>query len=206
MASNKGKWDVWYKKLKKHVPSSFLYGDTVTYSLGAEFLKDCEVLEDWGVGAGGFKRFRPDAIGVDGSNTPFADKKYIDLVEYETTCDGIYMRHVLEHNEEWEKILTNAVNSATKKICIVLFTELSKKGTKELARENNVSSGIDVPDLALDRNVFMDILKKGGAGDIKIESYDTATTYGKEFIFCITMEGKGVGIKSSKIKIYSDKD
>ena len=30
---------------------------TITYELGYNFLKSCDKIEDWGCGAGGFKRF-----------------------------------------------------------------------------------------------------------------------------------------------------
>jgi hypothetical protein len=93
--SNLGKWNKWYTGLQGTLPSSFRFADTITYSLGAKFLEDCTIVEDWGVGAGGFKKYRPDAIGIDGSQTPFADK-IVDLVNYRSNVDGIFMRHVLE--------------------------------------------------------------------------------------------------------------
>ena len=52
-----GKWDNWYKGLTKKDLGAFLYGDTETYKLAAEFLSDMKVVEDWGCGVGGFKRF-----------------------------------------------------------------------------------------------------------------------------------------------------
>jgi len=179
--SNVGKWDAWYKGLSAN-PSSFRYGDTLTYQLGARFLEDCEVVEDWGTGAGGFLRYRPDAIGVDGSDTPHAKKKFVDLVTYETQCDGIFMRHVLEHNYDWTNILKNALTSA-RKICIVLFTPLSDGPTKELA--HNKAYGVDVPDLSLSKDVLMINLKTQNF-DVKIEEYKTQTDYGAETVLYLT--------------------
>src|SRR5262249_21544228 len=102
---------------------SFRFADTATYRLGAKFLEDCAVVEDWGVGAGGFKRYRPDAIGIDGSKTPFADK-IVDLVSYRSNVDGIFIRHVLEHNYDWPRILDNPLHSA-KKVCVLFFVPFS---------------------------------------------------------------------------------
>ncbi len=45
--NNVGKWDSWYKNLPDN-PSEFRYGQTETYQLASEFLKDCDVVEDWG--------------------------------------------------------------------------------------------------------------------------------------------------------------
>jgi hypothetical protein len=180
--SNVGKWDEWYKDLSND-PSSYRYGDTCTYEIGAKFLEDCADVEDWGTGAGGFKRFRPNAIGVDGSDTPFADKKYIDLANYISFCEGIFMRHVLEHNYEWESVLAGAMASATKKLCVVLFTPFSSEGTKELA--HNLMHGVDVPDLSLDKQRFEDILNTFEFSKITIEEHVTATGYGIETVILV---------------------
>ena len=78
-------------------------------------LKDCKIIEDWGCGMGWFKQFvKSKYIGLDGSKTPHSDKK-VDLTKYKSSVDGIFMRHILEHNFEWEKILRNACQSFTKK-------------------------------------------------------------------------------------------
>jgi hypothetical protein len=55
------------------------------------------------------------------------------------------MRHVLEHNYEWEKVLSNAVSSFTRKFCLVLFTPFGEV-TKEIA--HNLKHGVDVPDIS----------------------------------------------------------
>jgi hypothetical protein len=106
------KWNTWYKDLTIDNIGSFRYGNTETYNLGYNFLKDCNIIEDWGCGVGGFKKnfINNDLnkyIGIDGSKTPFADIK-TDLTQYISNTDGIFMRHILEHNYEWKKILENA--------------------------------------------------------------------------------------------------
>ena len=121
------KWTEWYKiQLSKGSVEDW---DSPVFELGYTFLKDCKKIEDWGCGLGGFKRvFKPDDtleyIGIDGSVTPFADIK-ADLTNYTSQCDGIFMRHVLEHNYKWTQILHNACKSFKKKMCLVLSTPFS---------------------------------------------------------------------------------
>jgi hypothetical protein len=92
--SNLGKWNKWYESVTDQMP----FGDSESYVIGAKFLEDCEVVEDWGCGLGWFSKFRPNGyFGVDGSDSPFASK-IVDLEEYTSFVDGIFMRHVLEHN------------------------------------------------------------------------------------------------------------
>lgn len=180
--SNVGKWDDWYRDLSP-APGAFKYSDTVTYELGSSFLSDCAVVEDWGTGAGGFKRFRPDAIGVDGSNTPHAEKKYVDLVNYLSECDGVFMRHVLEHNYDWLPILRNALRSASRKLCLVLFTPLSETGTKEIA--HNKIHGVDVPDLSLGKDELHRVFSEFDLKHVRMEEIRSATGYGVEYLIYI---------------------
>ena len=169
------KWNQWYKDLPKE-PSTTLYGDTLSYKMGADFLKDCEIVEDWGVGTGAFKLHRPDAIGVDGSDTPHADVK-ADLTTYTSDCDGIFLRHVLEHNKDWQKILINAIKSA-RKVCVINFMPLSTKGTVELEDVSfqNRKYGVDVPTFSLGIDQFKKIFKSVNV-DVVEESYATETIF-----------------------------
>ncbi|MBI2009521.1 hypothetical protein HYS84_03930 [Candidatus Saccharibacteria bacterium] len=138
-----GKWDRWYKNVK-HV-GSFRYGQTVTYQLAADFLADVTEVEDWGCGTGGFKRlYKGKYTGIDGSANPFVDK-VVDLQTYRSNVDGIMMRHVLEHNYGWEKVLAGAVSSFKKKFCLIIFTPFMDN-TQEIAHE--AKHGVDVPVLA----------------------------------------------------------
>ncbi len=155
------KWNEWYKDLTKNDIGSFKYGDTITYQLGYNFLQTCDKIEDWGCGVGGFKRLFINEdlnkyIGVDGSKTPFADIK-TDLKNYTSNVDGIFMRHVLEHNYEWQIILENACKSFNKKMCLILFTPFSDV-TKEIA--HNLKHGVDVPDISFDKNELINIFEK----------------------------------------------
>jgi hypothetical protein len=178
------KWNEWYKNLTSKDLGPFRYGNTVTYEKGYNFLQSCDKIEDWGCGAGGFKVFfiknnnLNKYIGVDGSTTPFADIK-TDLTNYNSNVDGIFMRHVLEHNYEWELILKNACKSFKQKMCLVLFTEFSDE-TKEIA--HNLRHGVDVPDISFDKNALINIFKMY---NIKYEliTLNTDTGYNVEHIF-----------------------
>src|SRR4051794_32584940 len=100
--TNVGKWDAAYRNLT--LATSKFYSDATTYLMAAAFLADIDEVEDWGCGGGGFRKFciSPRYIGLDGSKTPHADK-IVDLCTYRSSTTGIMMRHILEHNYEWEK-------------------------------------------------------------------------------------------------------
>lgn len=172
-----GKWNKWYKKVK--VIGSFWYGDTVTYKLAADFLADMPEVEDWGSGAGGFKRFyNGKYIGVDGSQNPFVDK-VADLTAYQSEVDGLVMRHVLEHNYAWRKILSRAILSFKKKFCLIIFTPFQAE-TGEIA--HNKKHGVDVPDIAFAKS---DIEWYLTGFKWRMETHKTKTGYGIEYIYYI---------------------
>jgi hypothetical protein len=117
--ANVGKWAAWYEGLEAPWP----YGDTTSYELGATWLAGCALTEDWGCGAGWLRTLiPPDRYrGLDGTASPFCDR-VVDLAAYRSTVPGVFMRHVLEHNYEWARILDNAVASFTERMVLILFT------------------------------------------------------------------------------------
>lgn len=151
MKSNVNKWNGYFRNHRKYTEKPF--PPIIPMEIGSKFLEDCKTVEDWGTGDGVFKLYRKDAVGVDGSDTPGADKKFIDLCEYTSNCEGIFLKHVLEHNYDWEKIVKNALNSATKKICIVMFLPFSENSTNEISYDP-----IGVPNLCISRKALMEIL------------------------------------------------
>jgi hypothetical protein len=178
LKSAAGQWNDSYK-LAGHDTAPKPYGDNTTYLKGADFLKGLRV-EDWGCGLGWFKWIFTDEdlyTGVDGSKTPFADK-IVDLRTYRSSTEGVFMRHVLEHNECWREILRNAVASFTKRFVLVIFTPF-QKSTQVIATSNfgTTSNFIDIG-FALN-----DI-----AGELKpwlkrFETIKTDTQYGEEHVF-----------------------
>lgn len=172
--SNLGKWSRWYQGVKEPQP----YGDTVTYRLGADWLKDCETIEDWGCGKGWFSKFvsKDRYRGVDGSHSPFADE-IVDLVFYSSNVQGIMMRHVIEHNYEWKKVLINALESFSKRMVLVLFTPLTDE-TREIYF--NVDPG--VPDISFAEKDLIELFQIYGIS-YRSEYVENHTNYGGETIY-----------------------
>jgi len=170
--TNAGKWDHWYLDLNEPYP----YGSTETYRIGADFLADCETVEDWGCGKG-FMRTLIDPAryrGIDGSETRFADE-VVDLVGYRSSVDGVFIRHVLEHDWRWAQILSNAVESAQRKLVLVLFTPMVDV-THEIAWNEDPG----VPDISFalsDLEMFLERFDM-----IEVQTLGSATQYETETV------------------------
>ena len=182
--SNVDKWNRWYHiGLERGEPQP--YGDPTTYKLGADFLADCDTVEDWGCGKGYLTNFIDPGRyrGIDGSNTPFADAVE-DLAHYRPPRDpeGIFMRHVIEHDYRWRTILQNAVDSATKKLVLILFTPIADPavGTHEISF---VPPG--VPNLSFALTDLDDIIEP--KFDVTWEELETNTEFGCEFVAYCTV-------------------
>lgn len=171
-----GKWD--YSKVEN--PSR--YGeDNQTYVKGMEWLAGCKTIEDWGCGMGWARQFTPKGaqyVGVDGSACKFTDKVE-DLVKYRSTVDGIFMRHVIEHNLDWEPILHNFIASFSKKASLILFTPFREKTTPCLADGVRM-----IYDVLFAKN---DILQTFVGCSFREEHLPvTKTAYGEETVFYLS--------------------
>lgn len=167
-----GLWD--YSKV---VPGTKYGDDDITYEKGMAFLADCSLVEDWGCGTGYAKRFCKSTYrGIDGSKGP-ETQIVADLREYRSEVDGIFMRHVLEHNHEWGKVLENAIASFRKKLVLILFTPLSPI-TRQIA-----TNWSEIPDISFRKEDITTLLK-----DFKVseEVLRTKTQYQIEFIFYVS--------------------
>jgi hypothetical protein len=146
--TNVGKWNDWYANYSRSPEGVRLYGDPTTYLLAAAFSADAEEVEDWGCGLGGFRQYCLTKYrGLDGSRTPFADQ-IVDLCEHRSTAPAILLRHVLEHNHDWLKVLKSAVASFQRKLCIIIFTPFTE--TTKVIAENKMLGG-SVPDISFYR-------------------------------------------------------
>lgn len=154
------------------------YGDSVTYRVGAEFLADCGSVEDWGCGLGWLRNFVPADryVGVDGSASRFADR-VVDLETYRSDADGIFMRHVLEHNYRWERILDNALASFRHRFVLVTFTPYGET-TREIAFNDDPG----VPDLSFAKG---DLTRHLAGLGWREETYVTDTQYGTETVYLV---------------------
>ncbi len=179
------RFGLWTKRYTRKKRKRRMYGDVFTAKKAAAFLNHetiCDV-EDWGCGHGGFKSYlahHQNYIGIDGSETQFADK-IVDLETYRSSVDAIHLRHVLEHNPEWNKILENAIASFNKRMVVTLFTPFADK-TKVIA-EYPEYSGTDVimVDLSLNREEFLSFFE--GLEWSSEENLKTKTQYEVEHIF-----------------------
>lgn len=169
--SKLGQWAVW-NATDEPVP----YGLSPTYEFGAAWLADCATVEDWGCGRGWLSTLvGPDRYrGVDGSPSRFASV-VADLTEYRSTVPGIFMRHVLEHNDDWRTILDNAAASAQERLFIALFTP-TMRTTRRIAFAENPG----VPDISFRLRDLIDPLLVAGftVSTEQIESPNTQ--YGVE--------------------------
>jgi hypothetical protein len=168
-----GAWN--YGRLDK-----FNYGDDTTYRRGIAFLDGRGTIEDWGCGFAHARTFvtKSRYVGIDGSSH-HADR-IADLSAYTSEVDCIFMRHVLEHNVEWRRILANAIASFTKRMVLVIFTPLAET-TRQIAT-STVLTSIPVPDIAFGKQDLTDYFKHLSYTE---ESLDTDTQYGREHIFYI---------------------
>lgn len=167
-----------------------MYGDPSTAKKAAAFLKqpDIKTIEDWGCGHGGFKRligFRQTYIGIDGSKTRYADK-IADLETYRSTVDAIHMRHVLEHNPNWQAVLNNALASFTKRMVLTLFTPFVEKTHVIAEYPDFTGTGVVMVDVAFRRE---DIVSRfEGISWTSEENLKTRTQYDVEHIFYLSKQ------------------
>lgn len=120
-----GAWDTHHGTLTE--PHE--YGAPGIYQRAAEWMVGCAEVEDWGCGGGALRGYLHDSttyIGIDGSASPWATLG-ADLRRYRSRVEGIVMRGVLEHNDEWEPILDNAVASFTRRLAVGIFTPTAPK-------------------------------------------------------------------------------
>jgi GT2 family glycosyltransferase len=169
-----GRWDAWYEHAQEPAP----YGDETTYRLGAAFLEPCSLVEDWGCGLGwmarhvGPERYR----GVDGSSTRFATV-HADLATYRSDADGIFIRHVLEHDDRYGRILANALQSFGCRLVLVIYTPLSDE-----LRELGIDRESGIRELALPRGEIASALDQFHWTFERVRS-DTA--YGCESVYYV---------------------
>ncbi len=189
--SNLGKWN--YKNIKQPI----MYGDEITYKKGAEFLDGQGDIEDWGCGTGWMKEYIKDShyIGIDGSESKFVDK-VVDLVEYTSNVDCIFIRHILEHDDNWKRILSNAIKSFKKRMVLVIFTPFSKtthvlmrhKGG-EYSPDNEAGYPGGIPCISFNKEELISFFKHLKFTE---EFIKTKSAYGRERIFYIEKNAENI--------------
>lgn len=181
--SRAGLWDAGYTGN----PPRAIYGDPLTLTKAAAFLDQPGIVtvEDWGCGLGGFRDFlRADQayLGVDGSRSPHADR-IADLVEYRSSVDAVHMRHVLEHNPQWPRILDNALASFRHRMVLTLFTPWAECTGVLAEYPDFLGTGVTMVDIAFCR---ADIVERFTGLDWQLEEgIPTRSQYGVEHVFCL---------------------
>jgi len=136
-------WARWYERIPADAQPA-PYGASESYRRGADWLADCKLVQDWGAGTGWLRTFIPleRYLGIDGTASPFADV-VADLRHLRTRTPGLFLRHVLEHNHDWEQVLDATQASFTERMALILFTPMSTE-TREHPELAGLG-GIDVP-------------------------------------------------------------
>lgn len=152
----------------------FPFGDTITYPKGMDFLSGIGCIEDWGCGTAWASRYLKKGryAGIDGSPSKFTTK-VADLRKYTSSPDGIFMRHVLEHNLGWADILGNAVQSFRKRMALIMFIPFGHE-------TRVMNPGADIPEIQFKKDDLTKFFK-----DLKWseESFSTPTQFSWEHIF-----------------------
>lgn len=132
----------------------------------AEFINadlSIRTLEDWSCGKCIFQKyFRPDInyTGLDITRA-FQD---VNLTEHvsDPPANAIFIRNVLEHNEDWRSILKNLLQSFSRKAIIIVSTPFSddQKGGDIYRSSGYNSKGevVNIPDIQISRVDFEQIL------------------------------------------------
>lgn len=170
MSSNVGKWAPWYEGATE----PRWYGPAGLYEAAEEWLAGLDV-EDWGCGSARFRDLHVGGyLGVDG--TPGWCDVVADLETYRSSCDGLMMRAVLEHNRNWQAVLDNAVASFRRRMCLVMFISPFRERTEVLAE--NVG-GLGVPDIGI---ALQDLVERFGGARWWLSTTPSQEPYGDETV------------------------
>ena len=82
----------------------------------------------------------------------------MDLTRYTSDADCIFIRHVLEHNVEWRRILANAVASFAKRLVLIVFTPFADT-TRVIGSASHVTSA-PTPDISFRKEDLTDYFKQ----------------------------------------------
>lgn len=158
--------------LYEEVDSRFQYGnDDTSYRIAGQYLSGPGLVEDWGCGTTWARQYIGAPYrGVDGAWSKWADL-VVDLGSYHSSPPKILMRHVLEHNKEWPKILLNMLDSFTDRACLILFVKPVDGEEVDVAPNPAYP---DIPTLAINGERLNNVLYDNNL-DIKITSNEITT-------------------------------
>lgn len=146
------------------------YGEPASYKIACEWLDQVHgVVADLGCGTAFARRFFKHSVymGIDGSQNDYAQICGVDLAHYTGRFDCVLLRHVLDHNVEWEKILENAIATFQKRMSLVFFRPFGKKTRVVGVSKSPLYPG--VPDLEFCRDDFMPMIMPYLRHEITVE-------------------------------------
>jgi hypothetical protein len=168
-------WTNWYRTAS--IPRPF--GDTLMYHVAENYLYGKSV-EDWGCGFAWFKHIHHGPyIGIDGAAYNWCADLTTNLEGYTSKSEAIFMRGVLEHNETWAAILTNALSSAEKDFVLVVTTPEGKGEAVSLIGESGI------PNIALPWEIMETMMHNFGWKYVRM-TYPTHSAFGYETIWYCT--------------------
>jgi len=162
-------WNEWWPDLYGHLDEPRSYpGNPDTYKIAGGFFAGEKLVEEWGCATTWGKQFIPAPYrGVDGGPSKFVDV-VADLREYSSDVPNAIIRHVLEHNWDWRKILDNFMGSFTEKAAIILFIPMGRHDINR-SFENRVDEPKTPPGLQLDEVSFWDLVSRPGVSVVRDE-------------------------------------
>jgi len=102
------------------------YGTATTYTLAAGWLSGCETVADWGGSTGAFRAYLPPTVNyavIDGTPQGYPTTWVADIVApCQLQSDGVLIRHVLDHNRQWDQILRNMKQTCLWRAVVITFT------------------------------------------------------------------------------------
>jgi hypothetical protein len=161
-------------------------GCDTTYKRGASYLSGIGLVEDWGCGTAYFKRFILAGcyLGIDRDPGACCDLA-ADLASYTSATDGIFLRHVLEHDVRWRAILSNALASFRRRMVLVVSTPFVR-ATTEHHRVDGAIPGALSPEIHFRR---ADLVREFCAIPFRLEeNVLTDSPFGREHVFYLSKE------------------
>lgn len=152
--SNLGKWDGWRYSLPIQL------GHSESYVKAIEWLDGYGHIADWGGGTGYAKQFvkRSTYTVIDGSKS-LASNLTVDLAKFDGESECILLRHVLEHNYNWQDILVNVIKNFARRAAIVTFMPFEYATILDHEESSYLGSiGESVPVLRLYEDEFLTIV------------------------------------------------
>jgi hypothetical protein len=145
------------------------------------------IVEDWGCGAAYFKRFVPAGCyrGIDHDSSSCCDE-IADLARYTSAPDGIFLRHVLEQDLHWRRILRNALASFRRRMVLVVYTPFVR-ATEEHHRLEGLTPGTLRPEIRFARGELVREFR-----DVAFrfeENVPTDSPFGREHVFYLSKDG-----------------